>query len=115
MYFAAHNENDPQIDAAITRYKNDIHVLHWREMLDGYIADGVAKSLLCVDDKYGHSTSLAGYIGAKMLFNCLFGEDPKPISPSLGIITQSYADSILNGHTPRPARLLEESSIKRFK
>ena len=95
-------------------YKNDIYIINWKELLDAYIAEGVDRWDLCVDDTYDHSKPLAGYIGAKMIFETLFGESPADIK-NIDSLTQSYVDSKLEKHTPTRINLIDESEIKRVR
>ena len=96
------------------KYGNDVYMINWKEMLDAYIANGVDRWDLCVDDTYDHSRPLAGYVGAKMIFETLFGESPAPIK-NIDSIKQNYVDSKLSGHTPTRVNLIDESEITRVR
>ncbi|MBR2312174.1 MAG: hypothetical protein IKA46_02675 [Clostridia bacterium] len=114
VLFPAHNERTAQIDKAREQYP-DIVILNWRDELEALIEAGVKKSDLCKDDTYGHSTALAGYVGAKMIYKSLFGVEPPALSPNCDVISQAKADQKLSGITVKPTVLIAEKDIYRLK
>ena len=92
VIFPAHNEGASIVQRAMATYPS-LLCLNWKAELDGLIADGVDRWSLCIDDAHLHSTPLAGYVGAHMIYRALWGEMPfNPVSNTLG---QDYIDSIL--------------------
>ncbi len=73
--FPAHNEDPNAVDKIS---KEDC--LNWKAEIDALIAAGVPYEHLCMDDMHQHSTPLAGYIGAHLIYRNLFDEIP----PELG-------------------------------
>ncbi len=74
--FPAHNESRAQIDRIPIMYKGTF-VLDWKAEINALIDKGVAKSYFCEDDEAKHSTPLAGYVGAHMIYRAVFGEIPE--------------------------------------
>lgn len=77
--FPAHNESRTQIDRVPIMYPNTV-VLDWKAEINALIDKGIAKSYFCIDDEAKHSTPLAGYVGAHMIYRAVFGEIPKTAS-----------------------------------
>lgn len=101
IIFPAHNERMAQ--AAATQYSHyeNVYFLDWKGDLDDLLAAGVPEELLCVDDGHKHSTPLAGYVGAHMIYRALMGKLPSRfggisqtlVKNGLGAYhTQGYAD-----------------------
>ena len=105
VIFPAHNENADAIRAARAAYP-DLPCLDWKQELDHLIESGVDRWDLCTDDTYDHSTELAGYVGASMIYRALFNEMPRgEISES----TEQFYDNDILGDYVRDAtvRLVE--------
>ncbi len=78
--FPAHNESDIVISSAMSEY-GDIPVIHWKNEIDMLIKGEHADRWdMCIDDAHDHSTPLAGYVGAHMIYRALFGEVPRSFS-----------------------------------
>ena len=77
--FPAHNESRAQIDRIPIMYKGT-YVLDWKAEINALIDTGIAKSYFCMDDEAKHSTPLAGYVGAHMIYRAIFGEVPETTS-----------------------------------
>ena len=75
VVFPAHNESAGVITKAQRKLSN-ISVLNWKDEIDELIYDGRNKWDFCVDDYYQHSTEIAGYVGAHMIYRSIFGEIP---------------------------------------
>lgn len=71
----AHNETFTTIGSAGTKYP-DIVMLDWRDEINKLIYSGISKDKFCMDDGPEHSTPLAGYVGASMIYRALFGKMP---------------------------------------
>lgn len=69
--FPAHNE-DPGAVSGL----DSAACLNWQAEINGLIASGVPYDAMCINDAYHHSTPLAGYVGAHMIYRNLFGEIP---------------------------------------
>lgn len=93
VVFPAHNESDWSIQSVSDEYTG-ITLLNWKNEIDFLIKSGVSYDDFCIDDQHQHSTELAGYVGAHMIYRTVFGEIP----PDLGgesILTQFYVDKKL--------------------
>lgn len=84
--FPAHNENRARIDKAALLYPNTV-ILDWKAEIDALIKNGIAKSNFCIDDSHKHSTPLAGYVGAHMIYRAVFNKIPQ--STNVPEVTQS--------------------------
>lgn len=73
VIFPAHNESYGS--KAHSRYP-DVAFMDWRKEVNAFISSGVNKWNLCYNDQHLHSTPLAGYIGAHMIFRGIYGENP---------------------------------------
>ena len=69
----AYNEAREVINYIQKKY-GPIAIIDWKAELEALIARGVDKWDLCYDDAHLHSTPLAGYVGAHMIYRALFGE-----------------------------------------
>lgn len=74
--FPAHNENRNEIDRSAAAYSHAT-LIDWKAEVDALIACGVDWTNLYVDDEANHSTPLAGYVGAHMIYRAVFDEIPK--------------------------------------
>ena len=80
VLFPAHNEVGSLITSALTTYP-ELPIIDWKGEIDALIANGTATKLeMCIDDEHQHSTPLAGYVGARLVFNTLFGKAPEHIN-----------------------------------
>lgn len=72
--FPAHNENTTFISMA-----DSDNMLDWQGEISALLAAGVAYDDMCFNDMHAHSTPLAGYVGAHMIYRNLFGELPQEL------------------------------------
>lgn len=79
VIFPAHNENQSILNQAIAKFP-EVTVLNWKKDVAGLISSGVSKWDLCYDDQHLHSTPLAGYVGAHMIYRAVFGKIPGEIT-----------------------------------
>ena len=84
--FPAHNERRSMIDNAATVYPHAV-LIDWKAEINGLISAGVAESHFCVNDSHKHSTPLAGYVGAHMIYRAIFGKIPQ--TTSFDLVTPS--------------------------
>jgi len=73
--FPAHNESRNSLSTVEMEHP-DFQILDWKGELDSLIDSGVNRWDLCYDDTYDHSTPLAGYVGAHMIYRTLFRQVP---------------------------------------
>ena len=65
---------------------------------------------LCINDSHKHSTPLAGYVGAHMIYRAIY--DEMPTAPMKNTITQSYIDSILGDYAYiGDSKMIDEQNI----
>ena len=76
VMFPAHNESRNAITHTQSEHQG-IVCLDWKAELDALIEQGVDKWDLCYDDDHLHSTPLAGYVGAHMIYRAIYGENPR--------------------------------------
>ncbi|MBE6777066.1 MAG: hypothetical protein E7542_03020 [Ruminococcaceae bacterium] len=84
VIFPAHNESRAVIDAALLEH-DDVYFLDWKGEIDALIDTGIDYFDFCMDDYHKHSTPLAGYVGAQMIFTSLFDTPIKEVSDYLPI------------------------------
>ncbi len=83
VIFPAHNENAGLVSDAAVRYPT-LTLLNWKAEIDRLIKDGVDRWDMYVNDAHRHSTPLAGYVGAHMIYRAMYGTMPfMPISSEL--------------------------------
>ncbi len=75
IIFPAHNEQASSINPAIKAYP-DLICIHWKREIEQLIKEGRSKWDFCMDDGHLHSTPLAGYVGAMMIWRAIYGEMP---------------------------------------
>lgn len=73
--FPAHNENQEKINHALSLYHDTIF-LNWKDEINNLINKGIDVSNFCIPDSHKHSTPLAGYVGAHMIYRAIFNEIP---------------------------------------
>lgn len=74
--FPAHNETRSRIDVAAETYPNAV-LIDWKKEIDSLIESGIDESYFYVSDYDKHSTPLAGYVGAHMIYRAVFGKIPR--------------------------------------
>ncbi len=72
----AHNENKTLWKKGAA--ENNLPVLPWQSEIDALMDEGLADFFdFCIDDAHFHSTPLAGYVGASMIYRAVCGEMPQ--------------------------------------
>lgn len=106
--FPAHNEVSSLIEDAATMYPNTV-VIDWKKEINILISKGIDYYNFCIDDQHQHSTPLAGYVGAHMIYRAVFNEIPQTTSFSQVPETQInlLGDYVSNGKITS----LDENSI----
>ena len=79
--FPAHNENRSFYGVASTLHSSVV-LLDWKAEIDSLISTGIDQTHFCVADSHKHSTPLAGYVGAHMIYRAIFGKVPAGTSYS---------------------------------
>jgi len=90
----AHNESRTAILQASKSYP-DIPILDWKAEIDTFLAAGQDKWDFCINDAHLHSTPLAGYVGAHMIYRAIYGQSPSGFS---GSVTEAAARPILGDY-----------------
>ena len=110
IIFPAHNENRTMIESAKREYP-DLLCLDWKREIDELIAQGRDKWDFCYDDEHLHSTPLAGYVGAMMIWRAIYGEMPS-VDINDTYLPQDNYDAILGDYLTSPAiKLIDISKI----
>ena len=110
IIFPAHNENRTMIESAKREYP-DLLCLDWKREIDELIAQGRNKWDFCYDDEHLHSTPLAGYVGAMMIWRAIYGEMPS-VDINDTYLPQDNYDAILGDYLTSPAiELIDLSKV----
>lgn len=91
VVFPAHNENRGTLNTVLGAVKG-VHLLDWKAEVEGLIDFGVGQWDMCVNDYHKHSTPLAGYVGAHMIYRAVYGEAPK--NDPTGVISTSVLSKL---------------------
>lgn len=110
VLFPAHNENETHIAAASAAH-GDLTLLNWKARINALIDAGLTREDFCVNDAHGHSNALAGYVGATLIYECLFDTEPPALSAESPYISQSEVDAKLGSITVLPTVLIESKNI----
>ncbi|MBQ8848909.1 MAG: hypothetical protein IJ011_01085 [Clostridia bacterium] len=111
--FPAHNESESAIDTAVSKYDYSVF-LDWKGEVDMLIDEGVDYNDFCINDTHKHSTSLAGYVGAHMIYRTLFGEIPPELTGN-SAIDQSYVEQKLGDYVDTGIiEVISEDEINRI-
>ncbi len=95
--FPAHNENVSMIGTARLMYPS-VLFLDWKGEIETLISSGIDETHFCIADSHKHSTPLAGYVGAHMIYRAIFGKVPAETSysevsrPEIGLLGE-YAST----------------------
>jgi hypothetical protein len=80
MAFPAHNE----IKEVVRKLSETEDCLDWQEEIEALMRANVSHNAtlwdFCIMDEFRHSTPLAGYVGAHMIYRRIFGEVPPSLS-----------------------------------
>lgn len=114
VIFPAHNESASVISSACSKWKDDAYVLDWKGEIDALIQyQGISRSDFCIDDQHQHSTPLAGFVGAHMIYRALYNRIPPAVS-GLNMSTAS-ARRYLGSYVDTGCfTKIDESEIYRF-
>ena len=96
VMFPAHNEPASSIKY-VQKMVKGVYLLNWKEEVQAFIDGGGNKWDFCYDDQHLHSTPLAGYIGAHMIYRAIYGEIPQGSVNQ--IVLQSEVDRILGNYS----------------
>jgi hypothetical protein len=98
VIFPAHNESANQIKNAQQKYP-ELVTIDWRNEIIKLIHSGIDKWQFCIDDGPEHSTPLAGYVGASMIYRALYGEMPTTeVSYSACGVSQGTVEGLLGDY-----------------
>ena len=96
--FPAHNEYTSSINLAQKHFP-DIVCINWKAEIDTLIENVVDPLDMYIEDAHHHSTTLAGYVGAQMVYRAIFGEIPTETLSET--ISTSYVKSKLGSYVRR--------------
>lgn len=111
VIFPAFNENRENITAAKNRYSSAV-LLDWKGEIELMLSNGVSDSALYINDSHKHSTPLAGYIGAHMIYRAVFGKIPQP--KSYYDVSDFEINLLGDYSTTGKVKLIDENSLYRF-
>jgi hypothetical protein len=74
VIFPAHNESAEEPYSLFI--DGGCGIADWRGLVNRLIAEGIDKYRLCIDDQFLHSTPLAGFAGACMIYGYLYKAMP---------------------------------------
>ena len=111
VIFPAHNENLLHIDATAKEYP-EVTLLHWKNEINLLIDRGVSRDDFCIDDGHNHSTPLAGYVGAHMIYRTLYkGTLPPSVSSACTTITAAEIAELLGDYPTKGIVYIKDSKI----
>jgi hypothetical protein len=102
IIFPAHNENSGVIEKNRNTYPT-LPCLNWKSEIEALIAEGRSQWDFCVDDQHLHSTPLAGYVGAMMIYRSIYGQMP---TARMYSIDQAAYDDVLGAYMDDPSMQL---------
>ncbi len=91
----AYNESRAAINQAARTYPT-LEILDWKGEIEDFIYAGKNKWDFCINDQHTHSTPLAGYVGAHMIYRGIYGKVP---SAGTGSVSQTLLDRVLGDYT----------------
>ena len=112
IIFPAHNESDAMLNTSTAPHP-ELLKINWKREIDLLIKEGRSKWDFCINDAHFHSTELAGYVGAMMIWRAIWGEMPD-VTLTSGVIDQEWADAILGEYLESPTFELADTSKVMF-
>ena len=106
--FPAHNEHSASIKY-VQEQVGDIHILNWKNEVQSFIDNGGNQWDFCINDMHLHSTPLAGYIGAHMIYRAIYGEMPDCSVSEY--VSQIQVDTLLPGYADSGIIYLTKGAI----
>lgn len=110
ILFPAHNEKRNVITTA-SNQNPSLYLMDWKQEVDLLIAKGVDKWEMCINDQHQHSTPMAGYVGAHMIYRAIYDELPNPNKGSsyvsMSQIKQLFGDYLETGMAGEPPIYLD--------
>ncbi len=106
--FPAHNENQQNIERVMSMYPDTIFI-NWKAEINSLISTGIDVSNFCIPDAHNHSTPLAGYVGAHMIYRAVFNKIPQ--TTHFTEVSQTQIDLLGNYATTGTVVLLDNNSI----
>ncbi len=95
--FPAHNEKQSTINLLRERYGSKIHFVDWKGEIEMLIRTGLAtEEQMCIDDAHKHSTPLAGFVGAYLIYQTIYQTPPPAITTDA--IDTVTAANVLQGY-----------------
>jgi hypothetical protein len=113
VLFPAHNENGNYIGKAQSKFPH-LTVINWKSEIDALLNGGKKDYWdFCMDDSHLHSTPLAGYVGAHMIYRAIQGT--VPTAKISGEISQRTVESKLGDYVKTGfTQKISSSSLKYF-
>ena len=104
----AHNEHQPTIKEARDKFP-ELVFIDWKAEITALIDSGISKWDMCINDAHLHSTPLAGYVGAHMIYRAIFGECPTAYPTTY--LTKAEADKLGRYHTDPVIEIVDKKDI----
>lgn len=114
VIFPAHNEGSG--GSALSKYQSHdgVYCLDWKGEIDALIGTGVNVWDFCVNDTHKHSTPLAGYVGAHMIYRAIFGEMPPVLDVYYNVQHDTVTEKLGTYPTLGYVQIIDPDSIYRF-
>lgn len=109
MQIARYKENIVNVQKAINEHF-DTAVLSWKNEINALIDSGVNYDDFCINDVHKHSTPLAGYVGAHMIYRSIFKTTPPSLSDNAPL-TNEYVNTKLNNYIASGGKI-QHNSVK---
>lgn len=106
--FPAHNENQQNIERVMSMYPDTVFI-NWKAEINSLISTGIDVSNFCIPDAHNHSTPLAGYVGAHMIYRAVFNKIPQ--TTQFAEVSQAQINLLGNYATTGTVVLLDNNSI----
>lgn len=104
----AHNEHQPTVKEARDKFP-ELVFIDWKAEITALIDSGISKWDMCINDAHLHSTPLAGYVGAHMIYRAIFGECPTAYPTRY--LTKAEADKLGKYHTDPIIEIVDKKDI----
>ncbi|MBO5295451.1 MAG: hypothetical protein J6B71_09450 [Clostridia bacterium] len=110
VIFPAHNESENAFTQACK--ETSLPSLNWKGEINALIKTGISKRDFCIDDMHQHSTALAGYVGAHMIYRALYGS--LPTNALASSIDQSYVNELLGDYVQTGSIPLRDADAVKY-
>ena len=109
--FPAHNEQRTVIDNAVKKYPSYAVLLDWKAEIDNLITPQLDEFNFCIDDYHKHSNTLAGFVGAHLIYRAIYGKTPNVSNKEFSSVTKTQLNKISHYLKDCTFTLVEEDKL----